>query len=216
MKRHSRAFLLVLVTASVLATANLALAQTPAPPSGERPTPSAEPATPSTGAAAPVPPAATNAPAPSDPAALPVATVSPGATVKIEYTIKDDRGNVIDTNRGETPLSYRHGQRQLVPGLENALNGMHVGDTKSVKVLPEDGYGPVLPEAQTEVPRSMIPGDSLEVGAELIARSSTGERLVRVKEVRDNTVVLDLNHPLAGRTLYVDVRVVDIDNEQKP
>ena len=61
MKRHSRAFLLVLVTASVLATANLALAQTPAPPSGERPTPSAEPATPSTGAAAPVPPAATNA-----------------------------------------------------------------------------------------------------------------------------------------------------------
>src|SRR5262245_59454068 len=184
MKRHNGAFLLVLVTASVLVTTSLVLAQTPAPPSGEGPTPSAERATPSKDAAAPVPPAATDAPAPNDPAALPVATVSPGATVKIEYTIKDDRGNVIDTNRGEAPLSYRHGQRQLVPGLENALNGMHVGDTKSVKVLPEDGYGPVLPEAQTEVPRSMIPGDSLEVGAELIARSSTGERLVRVKEVR--------------------------------
>src|SRR2546428_11421412 len=94
------------------------------------------------------------APSPSstDGAALPrAAVVEPGVRVQIEYTIKDDAGRVIDSNRGEAPLAYTYGRKQLVPGLEKALGGMHVGEAKSVTVGPEDGFGPVLPEAQTEV-----------------------------------------------------------------
>ncbi len=160
--------------------------------------------------------AQTPAEPPTDPSALPRAVVDTGATVRIEYTLRDETGRVIDSNRGETPLTYKHGQHELVPGLERALDGMHVGETKSVRLPPDEGYGPVRPEAQTEVPREMIPSDSLEVGAELLARSSAGERMVRVKEIRDTTVVLDLNHPLAGQTLYFDVRVVDIAASEKP
>jgi FKBP-type peptidyl-prolyl cis-trans isomerase SlyD len=154
----------------------------------------------------------------TDGAALPrAAVVEQGARVQIEYTIKDDAGHVIDSNRGEAPLAYTHGRKQLVPGLEQALGGMHVGEAKSVTVGPEDGFGPVLPEAQTEVPKEIVPSDALHVGAELVARAPGGaERVVRVKEVRDGTVVLDLNHPLAGKTLNFDVRVVDVETPQKP
>jgi FKBP-type peptidyl-prolyl cis-trans isomerase SlyD len=79
-----------------------------------------------------------------------------------------------------------------------------------VTVAPEDGFGPIDPQAIAEVPKESIPSDALMVGTALIAKGPQGERPVRVKEVREKTVVLDLDHPLAGKTLYFDVQVLGV------
>jgi FKBP-type peptidyl-prolyl cis-trans isomerase SlyD len=138
--------------------------------------------------------------------------VENGSTVKLEYTLKDDAGKLIETNKGNDPLTYTQGQQELIPGLEKALNGMRVGDQKQVTVKPEEGYGPLDPAAQTEVPKTMLPPDSLKVGAELVARAPDGQPMfVRIKEIKEQTVIIDLNHPLAGKTLHFDVKVLGVD-----
>ena len=135
-------------------------------------------------------------------------TVQNGSNVSIEYTLKDEGGQVLDTNKGKNPLTFTQGQQQIIPGLERELVGMHAGDEKKVVVKPEDAYGPVVPNAQTEVPK-----EGLKVGTPLMARSGSGEtRPVVVKEIKENTVVLDLNHPLAGKTLFFDVKVLGVES----
>jgi FKBP-type peptidyl-prolyl cis-trans isomerase 2 len=90
--------------------------------------------------------------------------------------------------------------------------GMRPGEEKKVVVKPEDAYGPVMPNAQTEVPKDAIPKEGLKVGTALMARSGSGEaRPVVVKEIKETTVVLDLNHPLAGKTLFFDVKVLGVE-----
>ncbi|MBI4609281.1 MAG: peptidylprolyl isomerase [Candidatus Rokubacteria bacterium] len=142
--------------------------------------------------------------------------IESGSTVQLEYTLKDDAGTVLDSNKGRGPLTFVQGQQQIVPGLEKALNGMQAGDEKQVTVKPEEGYGALDPSAQAEVPKQMLPADALTVGTQLVARSRTGETmLVRVKEVKDATVIIDLNHPLAGKTLYFDVKVLGVEPAKK-
>jgi FKBP-type peptidyl-prolyl cis-trans isomerase SlyD len=142
----------------------------------------------------------------------PARTVENGSNVSIEYTLKDEGGQVLDTNKGKSPLTFTQGQQQIIPGLERELVGMHAGEEKKVVVKPEDGYGPVMPNAQTEVPKDSVPKEGLKVGTPLMARSGSGEtRPVVVKEIKENTVVLDLNHPLAGKTLFFDVKVLGVD-----
>jgi FKBP-type peptidyl-prolyl cis-trans isomerase SlyD len=138
-------------------------------------------------------------------------TVQNGANVSIEYTLKDEGGKVLDTNKGKSPLTFTQGQQQIIRGLERELVGMRTGDEKQVVVKPEDAYGQVVPNAQTEVPKDAIPKEGLKVGTPLMARSGSGEsRPVVVKEIKDSTVVLDLNHPLAGKTLFFDVKVLGV------
>jgi FKBP-type peptidyl-prolyl cis-trans isomerase SlyD len=141
-----------------------------------------------------------------------------GATVSLEYTLKDDGGQVLDSNKGGAPLVFVHGQRQIIPGLERELVGMRPGEEKKVKVEPDDGgYGPVVPGAQQEVPKEAIPKEGQKVGAQLTARSGSGEaRPVTVKEIKDTTVVLDFNHPLAGKTLFFDVKVLGVQVPATP
>ena len=147
--------------------------------------------------------ASAQAPAPS--------AVQNGVTVSLEYTLKDEGGQVLDTNKGGTPLVFTQGQQQIIPGLERALVGMRAGEEKKVVVKPEDAYGEVVPNAQQEVPKEAIPKEGLKVGTPLTARSGSGEvRTVIVKEIRENTVVVDHNHPLAGKTLFFDVKVLGI------
>jgi FKBP-type peptidyl-prolyl cis-trans isomerase SlyD len=150
-------------------------------------------------------------PAPAPPAAAPGA-VQNGATVSIEYTLKDEGGQVLDSNLGKAPLTFVHGRRQIIPGLERELVGMRPGEQKAVVVAPDDGgYGPVVPSAQQEVPKEVIPKEGLKVGTQLTARSGSGEvRPVTVKEIKDTTVVLDFNHPLAGKTLFFDVKILNV------
>ncbi len=137
--------------------------------------------------------------------------IQKGSKVELEYTLADDGGKVLDSNKGGKPLSYTQGERQIVLGLEKALDGMHVGEEKKVTVTPAEGYGEVDPKAFAEVPKESIPVDALKVGTELVARNQSGaSRLVRVKEIKEKTVVIDLNHPLAGKTLYFDVKVLSV------
>jgi FKBP-type peptidyl-prolyl cis-trans isomerase SlyD len=150
--------------------------------------------------------------------ALAPEAIQNGATVSLEYTLKDDGGQVLDSNKGGVPLVFVQGQRQIIPGLERELVGMRPGEEKKVVVAPDDGgYGPVVPGAQREVPKDAIPKEGLTVGAQLTARSGSGEaRPVTVKEIKDTTVVLDFNHPLAGKTLFFDVKVLGVQVPATP
>jgi len=141
-------------------------------------------------------------------------TITDGTEVSLEYTLKLEDKTVVDSNLGAAPLSYTHGSNQIVAGLEKELAGMEVGDTKQVVVSPEEGYGPVEPQAIQEIPAEQIPPEARKVGTQLQGQNPEGNTLqVQVVEVKDHTVVIDFNHPLAGKTLYFDVKVVDI---QKP
>jgi FKBP-type peptidyl-prolyl cis-trans isomerase SlyD len=142
--------------------------------------------------------------------------IEKGSSVKIEYTLKDDKGAVLDTNAGKDALAFTQGSQQIIPGLDKALLGMKVGDTKKVTVKPEDAYGQVDPKAEAEVPKTALPEGAAVVGTRLLARGQDGQpRPVTVKTVKDATVVLDLNHPLAGKTLFFDVKVVSVEPPAK-
>ncbi len=138
--------------------------------------------------------------------------IKQGAKVQIEYTVSEEGGKVLDSNKGKEALSFTEGQHEIVPGLEKALEGMHPGDTKEITLKPDDAYGEVDPAAVTEVPKDKIPADALEVGTELIAQGENGERrIVRIKEIKGETVVIDLNHPLAGKTLVFNIKVLEVE-----
>ncbi len=144
-------------------------------------------------------------------------TVSEGKLVSLEYTLRLDDKTVVESNVGGDPLKYTQGAHELIVGLEKALEGMAVGDKKTVTVPPADGYGAVDPKAFQEVSKKLIPPDALKVGAQLQGRGPDGRVLYpRVSEVKDETGVLDFNHPLAGKTLVFDVKVLDIKDGAVP
>jgi FKBP-type peptidyl-prolyl cis-trans isomerase SlyD len=193
----SRALALVVL---LLSSPAIAVAQTPTPlPAAPAPvTPPAAPPTPQA-----VPPTPQSASSP---------TIEDGATVQLEYTLSDDAGKLLDTNKGQQPLTYTQGGQQIIAGLEKQLAGMQSGQAKKVVLKPEDAFGPVDPAAQTEVPKDALPPDALVVGTQLMARNSSGEgRPVIVKEIKEKTVVVDLNHPLAGKTLVFDIKVLGVE-----
>ena len=140
-------------------------------------------------------------------------TVANGKKVSIEYTLTDDDGNVLDSSVGRDPLQYQHGGKQIIPGLESALDGLNVGDSKKVTVKPEDGYGVTDKAALIEVPKAQIPEAAHKVGAQLEARGPNGDVVhPSVAEIKDDTIVLDFNHPLAGKTLHFEVKIISIDD----
>lgn len=135
--------------------------------------------------------------------------IESGRTVALEYTLKLDDGSVVQTNKDSEPLKYTQGENQILPALERELEGMEVDEQKIVELAAEDAYGDVNPEAFKEVPSEQIPEGARRVGARLSAQGYTGT--IRVAEIKDDTVVLDFNHPLAGKDLTFDVRVVAIE-----
>jgi FKBP-type peptidyl-prolyl cis-trans isomerase SlyD len=131
--------------------------------------------------------------------------------VSLEYTLKLEDRVVVESNVGREAMTYTHGAHEIVPGLEKALEGLAVGDQKRIEVRPADGYGDVDPKAIQEVKKSQIPEQAWKVGAQLEARSPDGQPMFpRVTEVKSETVVLDFNHPLAGKTLVFEIKVLDI------
>lgn len=139
------------------------------------------------------------------------AVVETGSAVSFDYTLTDDSGKVVDTSKGKEPMQYVHGKGQIIPGLEKELAGMSVGSEKKVTVKPEEAYGVVDPTAFTEVPKEKLPPDALKVGTMLLAQGPQGQGVpVRVHEIKEKTVVMDFNHPLAGKTLSFDVKITDI------
>jgi len=142
------------------------------------------------------------------------AKIQEGSQVSIQYTLLDEKGKQIESNKGGNPFKYTHGKGDIIPGLENGLEGMKAGEEKTIEVKPEDAYGKVQPEAFQEVPRKNIPSDALKIGAILMMRSTQGPRQLRVHEIKDETVVLDLNHPLAGKTLTFEVKIMAVQSAQ--
>ena len=137
--------------------------------------------------------------------------VQEGSIVSIEYTLTDETGGVIDSSAGKEPLTYIQGAGQIVSGLEKELAGLKVGDRKKVQVKPEEGYGLPDPKAFQEIPKEKVPPDAHKVGAMLMTKSPQGQAItLRISEVKEKTIVVDFNHPLAGKTLTFDVKVVDI------
>lgn len=138
-------------------------------------------------------------------------TASKGKVISLEYTVKLQDDQVVDTNVGKEPLTYTQGANQIIAGVETAVEGMTVGETKHVTVAAADAYGARDPEAYQEVPKEKVPQD-IKVGAQLHGKDANG-RVVRpvVAEVKDDTVVLDFNHPLAGETLVFDLKVLNIE-----
>jgi FKBP-type peptidyl-prolyl cis-trans isomerase 2 len=137
--------------------------------------------------------------------------VKDGSVVSLQYSLSEENGSLIESNKGKDPLKYTHGSKQIVPGLEKELTGMKVGGEKRVKVKPEDGYGLVNPKAFQEVAKEQIPANGMKVGATLAAKGPQGQEIpVRIHEIKEKTVVLDLNHPMAGKTLLFDIKILDI------
>ena len=137
--------------------------------------------------------------------------IKEGSKVKLDYTVRVD-GKVTDTSAGRGPLEYTHGAGHIIPGLEKELLGMKVGDKKSVDIAPEEGYGNVLEEAIRRVPKEAIGGaEHLKVG-DMVGASNAGHTFrAVVKEITDKEVVLDFNHPLAGKNLHFDVEIKEIN-----
>ncbi len=134
-----------------------------------------------------------------------------GRKVLIEYTLTLDDGKVVDTNVNGQPLEYVQGSQQILPALEQALEGVGVNEKKQVTLPPEKAYGAIDPDARQTIPLEKIPEDSREVGARLVAQDSSGRKhQLRVHDIKGDEAVLDLNHPLAGQTLHFEVRVVEI------
>lgn len=139
------------------------------------------------------------------------AVIQPGSVVSFDYTLKDESGVVLDSSKGKGPMSYTHGKGQIIPGLESQLSGMKIGGEKHVSIKPEDGYGPVDPAAFQEVPKEKLPAGALKVGTMLTAQGPQGRGVpVRVHEIKEKTVIMDFNHPLAGKTLSFDIKITDI------
>ena len=138
--------------------------------------------------------------------------IAEGNSVSIEYTLKLDDGTTVDSNVDGEPMVYKVGGSEILPALESALHGLGVGDTKEVRLTAEQGYGPIVPEGYQEVELEMVPEDAREVGTMLMATAPDGQQqAIRVHEVKEETIVLDFNHPLAGQALNFDVKILAID-----
>ncbi|WP_371168306.1 FKBP-type peptidyl-prolyl cis-trans isomerase [Aliiroseovarius sp. 2305UL8-7] len=139
--------------------------------------------------------------------------VTSGATVRIHYTGTLEDGSVFDSSEGREPLEFTVGSGMIIPGLDKALPGMSVGEKKKVTIAPEEAYGPRQDDALLQVPRDDIPAEiPLEVGLQLQMTGPQGQPVpVTVVEMTDDSVTLDANHALAGRTLIFDFEVVGIN-----
>ena len=127
----------------------------------------------------------------------------------IEYSVKNSKGEVIDSNKGQAPLEFISGKGQIIPGLEKEIEKMNVGEEKTVTIPASEAYGEYNPEMLQEVPRDQFEGIELQKGMTLYGQTPDGQTIaVTVKDFDDQKVVIDYNHPLAGEDLTFDVKVV--------
>lgn len=139
------------------------------------------------------------------------AVVSKGKKVKFDYTLTVDK-EIVETTQGKQPLEYTQGEGMLIPGLEKELEGMKAGETKTVLVKPEDGYGVVNPQLVREFDKTKLPTDMKPAkGMVLEMQDPQGNSYPSmISEVKDKAVMLDFNHPLAGKELSFDVKIVSV------
>ncbi|MCF6157475.1 MAG: peptidylprolyl isomerase [wastewater metagenome] len=136
-----------------------------------------------------------------------------GDTVKVHYTGKLNDGTVFDSSSNRDPLEFTIGDHELIPDFEKAVVGMSPGESKTVKVKSENAYGPHKDEMVMVVNRDQFPEDvTPEVGQQFKVRTTDGRTtVVTVADVTESTVTLDANHPLAGKDLVFDIRLVEVE-----
>lgn len=141
------------------------------------------------------------------------AEVADNVVVSLDYVLRLDDKSEIDRSEEGSPLEYLHGNKNIIPGLEQELIGMTVGDEKDVVVQPNLGYGDRDPDSVVEYPRDSFPSTlDLEVGEPVMMRDNqNGEsHKAYISELRTDTVLLDFNHPLAGETLHFSVKIAGL------
>lgn len=138
--------------------------------------------------------------------------IAANKAVSIDYTLTNDAGEVIDSSAGGAPLVYLHGARNIIAGLEKALEGKQVGDELEVAVEPEEAYGEYSAELVAVLNRSMFEGvEELEVGMQFHASGPDGGmQIVTIRDLEGDDVTVDGNHPLAGQRLNFQVKVVNV------
>jgi FKBP-type peptidyl-prolyl cis-trans isomerase SlyD len=137
-------------------------------------------------------------------------TIGPKTVVSIEYTLKDEAGEVLDSSEGRRPLAYLHGVGNIVPGLEKALDGKASGESVDVKLAPSDGYGERDESLVRNLPVRKIADKKPQVGRRYRAQLDDGQAVVLVTGLKGDYATVDANHPLAGMTLHFQVKVVDV------
>ncbi|MDO9373712.1 MAG: peptidylprolyl isomerase [Ferruginibacter sp.] len=141
-----------------------------------------------------------------------MAQVKEGDVVRVHYTGKLTNGEQFDSSVGREPLEFTVGAGMMIKGFDAAMPGMNVGDKKTINIAPEDGYGEKSEEAVIEFPKENVPEDmKLEPGMQLTLSNQAGQPVpVTVVEVKDNLIILDANHFLAGQELVFDIELVEI------
>lgn len=140
-----------------------------------------------------------------------MAAARQGNTVKIHYTGKMDDGTVFDSSEGSDPLEFTLGQGQVIPGFENGVLGMEVGDSRTLNIPMDQAYGPHQDDGEFEIDRAELPDSiPLEVGMRLQSNQGGRTVVVTIVEFDDSKVKMDANHPLAGKDLIFDIQLVEL------
>ena len=133
--------------------------------------------------------------------------------VKVHYTGRLEDGQTFDSSEGRDPLEFKVGAGNMIPGFENAVKGMKLGESKTVTLNPNEAYGSVNENLIQEISRDLLPTDmEPKSGMQLVSESPEGHRtIVNVTEVKEESIIIDANHPLAGKNLIFDIEVVEIN-----
>ena len=138
--------------------------------------------------------------------------VKSGDKVKVHYHGKLTSGETFDSSEGRQPLEFEVGSGMVIKGFDDGVTGMKVGEKKTINILAEEAYGEINPDMLIEYPRSQFPENiELKEGIDLMMSSASGQQFqVKIAEIKDDVVVLDANHPLAGEELIFDIELVEI------
>lgn len=142
-----------------------------------------------------------------------MAKVQAGDNVSVHYHGRLTDGTTFDSSEGRDPLTFTVGQGQVIPGFDNAMIDMEIGDKKTVEIPVDQAYGPAHPENIVEFPKTEFPAEmQLEIGMQLQLQNNEGHVIpVAIKEIKEETVILDANFPLAGKDLIFDIELVSIN-----
>lgn len=138
--------------------------------------------------------------------------IKEGSKVKVHYTGKLEDGKVFDTSNDNEPIEVVLGEGTLIKGFENGLIGMKDGDKKTIEIEPKEAYGEYIDGRIQEVEKTKLPED-IKVGMVLQATTEVGSMVITIKEIKEDTAILDANHPLAGRKLIFDLNVIEVVND---
>jgi len=139
--------------------------------------------------------------------------IKKGDKVKVDYSGTLEDGTVFDTSEGKQPLEFEAGSGQLIKGFDDAVIGMEQGEEKEIKISPEEAYGDIKPELLKKIPKEQLPKEpEPKAGMTLLMKTPDGKQFpAKITEVGESEITIDLNHPLAGKTLNFKFKIVGIN-----